>query len=371
MSRCYTTDDGDTLNHRRPAPSALYGAAECLHLNHPIVIISDVASSSQSQETWSSSQQSWMLDSPAASTSLQSDYSIVEPKEFDIKHPDGGSRAWLVVAGGFIVFMFTFGILNAFGTFQDLCTDDVSEIYPWIHPKSGEISWTGSIQLCISLCGGLVSGPMFDKWGARMPMFAGTLFCSVSFLVAGYSDNFRLCFVFQGIPFGLGVALLYYPAIGAITVWFTEKRSLALGMSAAGSSLGGIIWSTLVPALHKKLWHGGPYQVITSIAAPLLLLGCYLVQERKEMAGHDDSRDQVQPSKRSIQKAVFDLRFLALSCTLFVLYTSVLIPFSFMTVNAKDLEASENITHTLVTYTYASSFLGRVGTGLLADKFGW
>lgn len=163
----------------------------------------------------------------------------------------------------------------------------------------------------------------------------------------------------------------YYPATGAITEWFNEKRPLALGLAASGSAVGGALWSTYIPKLNNKLPHGAIFLVIGGLAAPLLFLGCLLIRERKGAAGHDVSGDEVRPSQRSIRAAVLEWRFLALTWSLVILNTGILIPSNFLVVYAREKEVSEDVAYNLVAYTYLGSIIGRIGSGLLADFFGW
>ncbi|KAG8417121.1 hypothetical protein J3459_012609 [Metarhizium acridum] len=77
---------------------------------------------------WSQRNRRWMPDNPDSTSNARQQ---PEHSRYRISHivvPDGGLRAWLVVVGGFIVYFFIFGLLNAFGSFQDIYTDD------WRHP---------------------------------------------------------------------------------------------------------------------------------------------------------------------------------------------------------------------------------------------
>lgn len=101
--------------------------------------------------------------------------------------PEGGLRAWSVVAGSFCVLFCTFGYLNAYGY---LLTGRVNyrpsakpfaKCYLHIRPlrvyqdyyqehqlssmSSSSISWIGSVQVFLLYAGGLLGGPLFDRFG--------------------------------------------------------------------------------------------------------------------------------------------------------------------------------------------------------------
>lgn len=128
----------------------------------------------------------------------------------------------------------------------------------------------------------------------------------------------------------------------------------------------------LISRLHNAVGGRVLHGTIASIATPLLLGGCFLVRERQGVAGHDTCGEQAQPSERSIRKAILEYRFLMLSLALFILYTGILIPFNFIADFARDQGGMKgDWPHYLVSITYAGSFFGRIGSGLLADNIGW
>ncbi|KAG5722930.1 hypothetical protein E4T56_gene6025 [Termitomyces sp. T112] len=49
----------------------------------------------------------------------------------------------------------------------------------------------------------------------------------------------------QGILFGLGVGLLFYPSPSSTATYFKKYRATALGIVAAGSSIGGVVYSIM------------------------------------------------------------------------------------------------------------------------------
>jgi hypothetical protein len=77
--------------------------------------------------------------------------------------PDGGVRAWLVAAGAASVFLCTLGLANSFGTFEE---------YYLTHQLKGNtasaISWIGSLQSFLQFFSGMLGGPLFDRFGAKV-----------------------------------------------------------------------------------------------------------------------------------------------------------------------------------------------------------
>ncbi|KAL6692481.1 major facilitator superfamily domain-containing protein [Trichoderma pleuroticola] len=308
------------------------------------------------------------LESPVTSFAISEETKVAED-DFAAGIPDGGFRAWLVVVGGFLDFAIAFGLVNSFGTFQARYESE------WTWLSTSTITWIGSIQLFILFLGGAVVGPIFDKYGSRALMFSGTAVCLLSFICSSFATQFYQYLLAQGILLGIGNALLFYPATGAISEWFNHKRGLALGIALSGSSVGGIFWPIIINKLFAVVSAPWVHRIIALISIPVLVAACFLVTERKDAAGHDTEGNRVKPSEKnssssSIRKAVAEGRFFALCLSLFFIYGGMLIPFYYIPLFAIEHGVGANIANNLLAIGYAGSVVGRVGSGWIADRFG-
>ncbi|KAF5387456.1 hypothetical protein D9757_007767 [Collybiopsis confluens] len=123
----------------------------------------------------------------------------------DLEPPDGGLRAWLVVVG---------------------------------------------IWLCERL-GSLPIGRLFDLGYFHSILFiSSAILIIATFCIPECKEfwHFLLC---QGFATGLACGALFGPIAAVLAMWFKKRRSLALGLFATGSSLGG----TVIPiaALKRRL----------------------------------------------------------------------------------------------------------------------
>lgn len=85
--------------------------------------------------------------------------------------PEGGLRAWLVVLGSLSGMTASFGILNSAGTFQAyLSTHQLA------HASPSAVGWIFSLYAFLTFFCGVQIGPVFDAYGPRWLVFAGTVF---------------------------------------------------------------------------------------------------------------------------------------------------------------------------------------------------
>ncbi|QPG97283.1 hypothetical protein C2857_006081 [Epichloe festucae Fl1] len=287
--------------------------------------------------------------------------------EIGVRIPDGGLQAWIVVLGGFINCFFIFGIMNSFSTFQGLYG---LEPAPWPNADATEIGWIGFSQHIIYLTGGLITGPIFDKWGARKPLFAGVILCLLSTVGTGYSTKFWHYILTQGVFFGATGALILDPTACAITEWFSKRRSTALGVALSGAALGGVVWPFVILELLETLSLRQLHLVLAATTAPSVVIGCLLVRDRKGAAGHDNHGRPSKKSQRGAGKAIWDWRFILLCFSLLSLYTGILLPSSKIT--RFNIMSSMALLASLFVFSWIwmSSPAGQTAFALIFGMFG-
>lgn len=146
--------------------------------------------------------------------------------------PDGGLLAWLQVFCGFWAFLNSWGLVNAFGVFQDYYhTTLISNV------SNSDISWIGSIQAFLVCATTVVAGPVFDRGHSRILVMFGSIVGVFGMMMTSLCTEYWQLMLAQGMCVGVGSGCLFLPAIAIIPSYFTTKRALATGIAASGSSL--------------------------------------------------------------------------------------------------------------------------------------
>lgn len=118
------------------------------------------------------------------------------------------------------------------------------------------------------------------SFGIRLPMYAGAVMLGGGFIAASYSSQIWHLYVSQGVLVGLGVGFVYIPSIAVLSQWFSRRRSLANGISAAGSGIGGLIFSFAAGAMIDNLGHAWSLRGIGLIALGANLLSATFIRDR-------------------------------------------------------------------------------------------
>ncbi|KAI9372795.1 major facilitator superfamily domain-containing protein [Aspergillus egyptiacus] len=180
---------------------------------------------------------------------------------------DTGFKAWLQVFGSFFLFFNSWGVVNTWGVYQTYYEQTMLSDMP-----SSSIAWVGSLQSFLLMLFGVVTGPLFDAGYFRALLAFGTFMLPFGLMMTSISSQFWHLILAQGICVGLACGCLFVPAIAILPQYFRQKRGLANGIAATGSSIGGVVYPIMFNELQKKV--GFPW---ATRAVGFLALGTCLV----------------------------------------------------------------------------------------------
>ena len=84
----------------------------------------------------------------------------------------------------------------------------------------------------------------------------------------------------QGLVVGSGAGCLFVPCVAVLPTYFNTKLGLAVGVAAAGSSLGGNIYPTVLHQLIDKLGFGWSVRVLAFVALGTLIIPIAVMKMR-------------------------------------------------------------------------------------------
>ncbi|THW45167.1 MFS general substrate transporter [Aureobasidium pullulans] len=271
--------------------------------------------------------------------------------------PNGGTKAWLQVLGAFFLFFNSWGIINTFGAYQ---TYYQSGILASSSPS--DISWIGSVQAFLLMLVGALTGPIYDAGYFRALLSVGSFAVVFGFMMLSLATTYWQVILAQGICVGLGAGCLFVPSVAILSTYFSTKIATAMGLAAAGSSLGGVIYPIVFYRLEPRIGFPWATRVIGFIALATLIVANSVMRVR------------VLPAAR---RAVFDLKaFTELPYLFFVLggflaFMGLYAPFFYI----ESYGITYNITsESLGFYTLSiinsASVFGRIVPNLIADRTG-
>ncbi|KAI8577454.1 hypothetical protein K450DRAFT_251711 [Umbelopsis ramanniana AG] len=201
--------------------------------------------------------------------------------------------------------------------------------------------------------------------GARVLIGLGCLLMCLGLILAGFSTQVWHLYLTQGVMFGLGGSAMYITMMGIVPQWFDKRRGLALGLSASGSGIGGLIMPFIMNALLLKFGAPWTYRIVGFICLVLGGFATMLVREKfPDKSGRKKITDIVQWSVLADNN--LKLWCAAATITLF----GYLIPFFFLPTYAAANGLTTSQGSSLVSVISGLNFVGRIATGYIGDNIG-
>ncbi|KAF2149655.1 putative MFS monocarboxylate transporter [Myriangium duriaei CBS 260.36] len=162
---------------------------------------------------------------------------IERRQSFELPRADGGKDAWLVLFACFILEALVWGFPFAFGVFQD---------YYSRHPlfeqdKSSLAAIATSATGLMYLSAPLVYGCLRRYPWLRKPFaVGGYVIVLISLIGASFANTVPQLLGTQGILYGIGGSIHYFPAFLYLDEWFFARKGQAYGVVWAGGGAAGV-----------------------------------------------------------------------------------------------------------------------------------
>lgn len=166
----------------------------------------------------------------------------------------------------------------------------------------------------------------------------------------------------QGVLTGIADGLLMFPAMSALPQYFNKRRGAAMGLSIAGSSLGGVVFPIMLGKMlnSSSLSFGWSVRICGFVILPILAVSAMAIKAR------------LPPRTTSffLPSAFKMPLYNALIAASFCLFIGMFTPLFFLPSYAIEQGMSPTLASYLVSILNAASIPGRILPGILADKIG-
>jgi MCP family monocarboxylic acid transporter-like MFS transporter 13 len=267
--------------------------------------------------------------------------------------------AWVVVWATFCSLALIFGVSYSFAAFFESFAGE-------FNAQRADVSLVFGLSGGVYFIFGAGAGMLADRFGPRAVTCAGMLFIAGGLLLCSFAHSMATVYAAYGVGIGLGIALVYTPAIACVQPWFTQRRGLAAGLASAGIGAGTVVLPLLATSAIGMLQWRGAMRVI---ALGVLLLGvCATLLLKRAPAARAAAAGGIPGL--SLAEALRDRRFWWLYLGVLLAAPSMFIPFAHVSASARDLGLGEARAVGLVGLIGIGSLVGRFVIGALADRIG-
>ncbi|KFY93537.1 hypothetical protein V500_03674 [Pseudogymnoascus sp. VKM F-4518 (FW-2643)] len=261
------------------------------------------------------------------------------PAYTNAEYPPDGGYGWICVAACFNINCFTWGVVASYGVFLGYYLEN--DIYP--SATDIDFALIGGLNFSMAMLVSPIVTVITRRCGIHVPMLMGITFQTAGFIAASFATLIWHLYLTQGILVGFGVGFTYIPSIAILSQWFGKRRSLANGISAAGSGTGGLIFSLAVRAAISNISLAWSLRITGLVSGFMNVMATIVIRSRNHI---------VQPTQHP-----FDTVLLRRYDVILVL------AWAFMSLD--DSQAA-----TATALLNLGTALGRPFIGVVSDQFG-
>ncbi|GAA5956198.1 hypothetical protein JCM3765_005487 [Sporobolomyces pararoseus] len=279
------------------------------------------------------------------------------------EYPEGGLRAYLALAGSTLVLFCTFSISNSYGTFLNYYKSHQLVAY-----DTSKISWIGSSHLFITFGSAFLAGVLFDKGYFRYQLAFGSIFWITGLSCLSICKSFIEIFLCHSLCMGIALGAMFSPCLSVLGTYFKRKRAFVVGVAASGTAVGAVAFPIMLERLFARVGFKLAILYLAILQAVVLAVANVITRPR-QLASTTSSapRAPLGPVLRKIARQ--PSAWLVYLGT-FGIMIALFIPLFYIVTYARDVAKNELLADYAIAIINATAFFARVGSGLIADRFG-
>jgi MFS family permease len=277
---------------------------------------------------------------------------------------------WWVLAAGIAIVAVALGTLFSLAVF--------------LKPLEEEFGWSRSLIAGIAFVNWLIFGAagflwgiLSDRIGTRRVVALGAGLLGAAMLLSSRATTAGQLYAAFGVLGAAGASAFYVPLSATATRWFTARRGLALGLLNAGMGLGIMVAPPAARALVTALGWRPTMALFGLVAWTVGLLVVPWLYDRPADRGLTPyGAGAAEPTGRrpapsaTASEALRHPVFWLLAVVHFGCCLAHSGPIFHMVSHAIDLGVPKMAAAAMLGLSGATSIAGRIGSGLLADRFG-
>ncbi|KAJ4566211.1 hypothetical protein HRR85_009132 [Exophiala dermatitidis] len=271
--------------------------------------------------------------------------------------PDGG-YGWVCLACCFSINCFTWGVVASYGVYLSYYL--TIDAFPEARPL--DYAFIGGLNFGIAMLSAPLITRLVRSYGIRLPMMVGAAMFGGGFIAASFASRIWHLYLSQGALVGLGVGFVYVPSIAVLSQWFARRRSLANGISAAGSGIGGLIFSFATGGMINHLSIAWALRITGAIAFLAILLAAIFIRDRNNIIRPQQHPFDLDLAWRADVLLLLSWAFLSMLGYIALLYS--LSDYS-ISIGLSRQQATQ-----VTAFLNMGTALGRPFIGVASDRFG-
>jgi len=213
------------------------------------------------------------------------------------------------------------------------------------------------------------TGWLTDRFGPRVVATTGGLCLAGSMILMSRVTSIWELYLYYAFLFGWGVAAIYAPMMATVSRWFSLRRGLAIGLTAAGLGAGSLVLSPLSAWLISSYGWRIAYVFVGTMAFAIFIpIVIFIKRPLEGNNGVKSERERVEgfsfiDALRTRALWIFSFSWLFIALALWAIMIHIV-----------PLLTDKGIPLTLAGFLAGliggGSIIGRISAGFLSDKLG-
>jgi MFS family permease len=271
---------------------------------------------------------------------------------------------WIVLAAAAAIICMGMGALFSLAVFLK----PIEQTMGW---SRGAISTVALLNWLAMGLGSFFWGALSDRIGGRGVAIGGGVLLGLGLVLASQAQALWHLYVAFGFMVGFAVGAFYAPLTSTATKWFTARRGLAVGLVSGGIGLGILLVAPLARALTTAYDWRIAMLVIGDLAWLVIIPMALLIREEPgDMGAQARGGTAAVGREYTPREVIAAPQFWAIALTHLACCAAHSGPIFHMVTHAIDQGVPGMAAATVLGVSGLASIGGRIGGGLLADRFG-
>jgi len=272
---------------------------------------------------------------------------------------------WVVLAVSAAIICVSLGALFSLGVFLK----PIEESTGWSRSAISVVAMLNWLSMGL---GSFIWGTLSDRVGTRLVVGAGGFLLGLGLVASSQVTALWQLQISFGVVVGFAVGAFYAPLTSTATKWFTTNRGLSVAIVSAGIGLGILIVAPLARWLTTLFDWRVAMLILGDLCWLVIIPLALLIRNAPADLGTRARGAVVEaPGPEYTTAAVLRApQFWAIALTHFACCAAHSGPIFHMVTHAIDQGLTNMVAATVLGVSGFSSIVGRIGCGILADRFG-